>query len=250
VIRGINSLNPGANNQPLFVIDGIPVSNQTDITGGREGATFTNTNRFADINPEDIESISILKGPAASALYGLRAANGAVIVTTKSGKAGKTTFNYKTSYSVDDVYRRPPLQKKYGRGTGGLYVANDLRSDGPPIPAGEQAYDQWDELFETGHQFQNNFSFSGGNEKATFFGSLGRMDQTGVLPNSEYERTNIKFAGSLKATDRLTLDASANFINSQSLNPRSGVGGSGVMSYAMRYAPAQVLTTTPMNAFL
>jgi TonB-dependent SusC/RagA subfamily outer membrane receptor len=149
VIRGINSLNPGANNQPLFVIDGIPVSNQTDITGGREGATFTNTNRFADINPEDIESISILKGPAASALYGLRAANGAVIVTTKSGRAGKTTYNYKTSYSFDDVYRRPPLQTKYGRGTGGLYVPNDYRADGPPIPAGEKVYDQWDELFRT-----------------------------------------------------------------------------------------------------
>lgn len=237
VIRGVNSLNPSANNQPLFVIDGIPVSNQTEITGGREGATFTNTNRFADINPEDIESISILKGPAASALYGLRAANGAVIVTTKSGRAGKTTYNFKTSYSFDDVYRRPPLQTKYGRGTGGLYVPNDYRADGPPIPAGEKVYDQWDALFKVGHQFQNNFSFSGGTDKATFFGSLGRMDQTGVLPNSEYERTNIKFAGSLKATDKLTIDASANFINSQSINPRSGVGGSGVISYAMRYAP-------------
>jgi TonB-dependent SusC/RagA subfamily outer membrane receptor len=92
-IRGINSLNPTANNQPLFVIDGIPVSNDTDLTGGREGDTFTNTNRFADINTDDIESISVLKGPAASALYGLRAANGAIIITTKAGKSGKTTFN-------------------------------------------------------------------------------------------------------------------------------------------------------------
>jgi TonB-linked SusC/RagA family outer membrane protein len=237
VIRGINSLNPGANNQPLFVIDGIPVSNETNITGGREGSNFTNTNRFADINPEDIESISVLKGPAASALYGLRAANGAVIVTTKSGKSGKTVFNFKTTYSFDDVYRTPPLQTKYGRGTDGLFSATDYRADGPPIPTGEPVYDQWDAVFRTGNQFQNNFSVSGGNDKATFFASMGRLDQRGVVPNSEFERNTIKFAGSLKATSNLTLEGSANFINSKGTNPRSGVGTSGVVSYASRYAP-------------
>ncbi|MBA9077634.1 MULTISPECIES: SusC/RagA family TonB-linked outer membrane protein [Rufibacter] len=237
VIRGINSLNPSANNQPLFVIDGVPVSNQTDITGGREGSTFTNSNRFADINPDDIASISVLKGPAASALYGLRASNGAVIITTKSGQAGKTTFNYRTSVSFDDVYRTPPMQDKYGRGFNGIYNPADYRADGPPIPAGEPVYDQWDQVFNTGHQYQNNFSFSGGTDKATFYGSLGRLDQTGVVPNSEYERTTAKIAGTLQATERLKIDASANFINSNNTNPRNGVGGSGVISYASRYAP-------------
>lgn len=237
VIRGINSLNPNANNQPLFVIDGIPVSNETAITGGRGGANFSNTNRFADINPADIESISILKGPAASALYGLRAANGAVVVTTKSGKAGKTAFNFKTSYSIDDVYRRPDMQKKYGRGYNGIYNPTDYRADGPPIPAGEEVYYQWDQLFEKGHQFQNDFSFSGGNESATFYGSLGRLDQSGVVPNSDFERTTVKIAGSLKATEKLTIDGSANYINSDGTNPRMGVGGAGVISYATRYAP-------------
>jgi TonB-linked SusC/RagA family outer membrane protein len=237
VIRGINSLNPNADNQPLFVIDGIPVSNQTDLTGGRGGDTFSNTNRFADINPDDIESISILKGPAASALYGLRASNGAVIITTKSGRSGKAIFTYKTSYSFDDVYRTPPMQKKYGRGFNGVFNPNDYRSDGPPIPSGEPVYDQWDQIFSTGHQFQNSLSFSGGNDKATFFGSLGRTDQTGVVPNSEFERTTVRISGSLKASDRVTIDGSANFINSQTLNPRMGVGGAGVISYASRYAP-------------
>lgn len=237
VIRGINSLNPNANNQPLFVIDGIPISNETNITGGRGGANFSNSNRFSDINPADIESISILKGPAASALYGLRAANGAVIVTTKAGKAGETVFNFKTSYSFDDVYRRPELQKKYGRGYNGAFDPSDYRADGPLIPAGEEVYDQWDQLFETGHQFQNDFSFSGGNEKATFYSSLGRLDQSGVVPNSDFERTTVKIAASLKATEKLTIDGSANYINSDGTNPRMGVGGFGVISYATRYAP-------------
>ncbi|UJP63697.1 SusC/RagA family TonB-linked outer membrane protein [Mongoliitalea daihaiensis] len=237
VIRGINSLNPNADNQPLFVIDGIPISNETNITGGRGGSNFTNTNRAADINPDDIESISILKGPAASVLYGLRAANGAVIITTKSGKAGKTTFNYRTSASIDQVGRTPPMQQNYLRGFNGLYNPTDYRSDGPPVPAGTPVFNQWDETFRTGNTFQNNFSFSGGSDKATFFGSLGRLDQSGILPNSNFDRTNIKIAGSLKASDKLTLDGSATFINSNGINPRMGVGGAGVISYASRYAP-------------
>lgn len=237
VIRGINSLNPNANNQPLFVIDGIPISNETNLTGGREGANFSNTNRFADINPADIETISILKGPAASALYGLRAANGAVVITTKTGQSGKTVFNFKTSYSFDDVYRTPEMQTRYSRGTGGAYDPTNYRADGPPIPEGESVYDQWDQIFRVGHQFQNDFSFSGGNEKATFYGSLGRLDQSGVVPNSDFDRTTVKISGSLKATERLTLDGSANFINSNGTNPRMGIGGSGVIAYATRYAP-------------
>lgn len=237
VIRGINSLNPNADNQPLFVIDGIPISNETNITGGRGGANFTNTNRAADINPDDIETISILKGPAASVLYGLRAANGAVIITTKSGKSGKTTFNYRTSASIDQVGKTPPMQQRYLRGFNGLYNPTDYRADGPPIPEGTPVFNQWDETFSTGNTFQNNFSFSGGSDKATFFGSLGRLDQTGILPNSKFDRTNIRIAGSLKATDKLTLDGSATFINSNGTNPRMGIGGAGVISYASRYAP-------------
>lgn len=237
IIRGINSLNPNADNQPLFVIDGIPISNETDITGGRAGSNFTNTNRAADINPDDIESISILKGPAASVLYGLRAANGAVIITTKSGKAGKTTFNYRTSASIDQVGRTPPMQQRYLRGFNGLFNPDDYRADGPPIPAGTPVFNQWDETFNTGNTFQNNFSFSGGNDNATFFGSLGRLDQTGILPNSKFDRTNIRIAGSLKASDKITINGSATFINSNGVNPRMGVGGAGVISYASRYAP-------------
>ncbi|WP_202946872.1 TonB-dependent receptor plug domain-containing protein [Nitritalea halalkaliphila] len=237
IIRGINSLDPGANNQPLFVIDGIPVSNETNITGGRGGDTFTNTNRIADINPDDIETISILKGPSAAVLYGLRAANGAVIITTKSGKAGKTVFNFRTSYSVDEVGRRPPMQDRYLRGTQGVYNPNDYRADGPPAGPNDIMRNQWDQIFNTGNTAQQGLTFSGGNERATFFGSVSRLDQTGVVPNSNFDRTTVKISGTLQANERLKLDGSASYINSNGKNPRMGVGGAGVISYASRYAP-------------
>jgi TonB-linked SusC/RagA family outer membrane protein len=143
----------------------------------------------------------------------------------------------RTSYSFDDVYRTPPMQQKYNRGYNGIYNPTDYRADGPILQPGTPVYDPWEQLFNTGHQFQNNFSYSGGNDKATFYTSLGRLDQTGVLPNSNYERTNIKISGNLKASENLTFDASANFINSQGVNPRMGVGGAGMISYASRYAP-------------
>ena len=232
-LRGINSLNPSANNQPLFVIDGIPVSNNTDQFGGSGGDQFQNTNRFSDINPDDIESMTILKGPAASVLYGLRAANGAIVITTKSGKAGKTTFNYKFSYSFDDVNKTPPIQTSYGQGNNGAIVSS-VNTWGPPIAPGASVYNPYDQFFKTGHQGQHAFTFSGGNENATYFTSIARSDQTGVVPNSNYDKTSIRFSGSLRATKQLKFDASANYINSGGKNPRTGVS-SGTIFYLMRH---------------
>lgn len=237
IIRGVNSLDPGASNQPLFIIDGIPVSNETNITGGRGGSNFSNTNRIADLNPDDIETMTILKGPSAAVLYGLRAANGAVVITTKSGKSGATVFNFRTSYSIDEVGRRPPMQDRYLRGTQGVYNPTDYRADGPPAGPNDVMTNQWDEIFNTGSQFQNGLTFSGGTDKATFYGSVSRLDQTGVVPNSNFDRTTIKIAGSLQASERLRLEGSATYINSNGINPRMGVGGAGVISYASRYAP-------------
>lgn len=236
IIRGVNSLDPGANNQPLFIIDGIPVSNETNITGGRGGANFSNTNRIADLNPDDIETMTILKGPSAAVLYGLRAANGAVVITTKSGKAGATVFNFRTSYSIDEVGRRPPMQDRYLRGTQGVYNPADYRADGPPAGPNDVMRNQWDEVFNTGSQFQNGLTFSGGTDKATFYGSVSRLDQTGVVPNSNFDRTTLKISGSLQATERLRIDGSASYINSNGINPRMGIGGAGVISYASRFA--------------
>lgn len=110
MIRGGNSLS--GDNQPLFVVDGIPIDNSTE-----NNPAIASSNRALDINPEDIASISILKGPAAAALYGIKAANGAVVITTKSGKAGKAQISYSGSASVDEVMSTPDIQMVYGQGT-------------------------------------------------------------------------------------------------------------------------------------
>ncbi len=227
-IRGINSLNPSADNQPLFVIDGIPISNNTDQLNDN----FQNTNRAADINPDDIETMTILKGPAASVLYGLRAANGAVIITSKSGKGGKPSFSFKSTYSFDDVTKTPEIQTTYGNGNGGAYVPS-VNSWGPKIN-GLETYNPYDEFFKTGHQAQNSFTFSGGGENATYFTSISNSDQTGVVPNSEYGKTSVRLSGTLKASEKLKFEGSANYINSGGKNPRTGIS-SGTIFYLMRH---------------
>jgi len=233
-IRGINSLSPSANNQPLFVIDGIPVSNNTDQFGGSGGDSFQNANRFSDINPDDIESLTVLKGPAASALYGLRAGNGAIIITTKSGKAGKPSFNYKTSYSFDDVVNTPPIQTTYGHGNLGADVPLNLNTWGPPIQAGQPVYNPYDLFFKTGHMLQNTFSTSGGNDKATYYTSFDNAHQTGTVPNSTYNKNSFRINTSLRASEKFKFDATANYINTNSINPRTGVS-SGAIYYLMKH---------------
>ncbi|WP_026902538.1 SusC/RagA family TonB-linked outer membrane protein [Pedobacter glucosidilyticus] len=229
-VRGINSLSPSADNQPLFVIDGIPVSNATDNFGADN---FQTPNRIADINPDDIESMTILKGPAASVLYGLRAANGAVVITTKSGKSGRTEVSYRTSYSFDDVANTPPIQTRYGNGNNGA-LASNVNTWGPPIAPGTAVYNPYDLYFKTGHQLQNSVTLSGGNDKANYYTSFSNFDQTGVTPNSEYGRTSVKMAGTYRASDKLKFDASANYVNSGGTNPRTGIS-SGAIFYLMRH---------------
>nr|WP_199082293.1 SusC/RagA family TonB-linked outer membrane protein [Pedobacter sp. ASV19] len=230
-IRGINSLNPSADNQPLFVVDGIPISNNTDQIAVNND-NFQNTNRAADINPDDIETMTILKGPAASVLYGLRAANGAVIITTKSGKSGKPSFSYKTSYGFEDVTKKPPIQMTYGNGNNGAYSPS-VNSWGPKIE-GLPTYNPYDLFFKTGHQAQNSFTFSGGNESATYFTSIANSTQNGVVPNNNYGKTSVKLAGTLKVSDKVKVEGSANYINSGGKDPRTGIS-SGTIYYLMRH---------------
>ena len=121
LIRGINSLNPSRSNQPLFVIDGLPVDNSTFSTGTSGDRAAALPNRISDINPDDIETINVLKGGAATALYGLRGANGVIVITTKSGQAGKMRVSFNSSYNIDNIDKLPDLQLKYTQGFGGEY---------------------------------------------------------------------------------------------------------------------------------
>ncbi|MDF2158564.1 SusC/RagA family TonB-linked outer membrane protein [Algoriphagus sp. CAU 1675] len=216
IIRGINSLDPSADNQPLFVVDGVPVDNSTIESGGTPRGM---SNRIADINPNDIESMSVLKGAAATALYGVRAANGAVIITTKKGKEGQIRVDFNSSLGFDQLKKLPELQNQYGQGYSGVRDDSSFwPSWGAKISEENDPnyvyQDNWNRAFDTGVQFDNSLSVSGGNDKATFYGSFGRLDQKGIIPFSTWDRTSAKLSGTIKASEKFNFSGSMNYTNS------------------------------------
>ncbi|MEM9678783.1 MAG: SusC/RagA family TonB-linked outer membrane protein [Bacteroidota bacterium] len=258
LIRGVTSLTPGANNQPLFVIDGIPISNET-IAGSQlpsagsnspaSSEQFSFSNRATDIDPENIQSISILKGPSATALYGLRAANGVVVITTKKGQAGKARINFTTSVGWDELAKSPEYQTSYREGRFGRLRfrsnGNPLRfqSFGPAVTPTTPVFDVVDDFFETGQRFENSISISGGNENTTYFTSVSRLDQSGIVPNSDWDRTAITFSGTKDFSDILKFSTSVTYSNSGGNRPHAG--DKSIMS-ALSYHP----TTFDVNDYI
>ncbi|MGY5848259.1 SusC/RagA family TonB-linked outer membrane protein [Salegentibacter sp. HM20] len=216
IIRGINSLDPGADNQPLFVIDGVPMDNSTTESAGTPRGL---SNRAADLNPNDIESMNVLKGAAATALYGVRAANGAVIITTKKGKEGAVRINLNSSLGFEEINRYPRIQDVYGQGFGGVYDPNSFWPNwGPSIDEIRQTdpdaeiRDIWREAMRTGVQFENSFNISGGTETANFYASFSNLDQEGVIPFSDWGRTSTRLNGELKFSDQFKVAANMNYV--------------------------------------
>ena len=232
VIRGGASLD--ANNQPLFVIDGIIMDNssfsESTAPGGGSafngllGRSSANQNRAGDLNPEDIESMTVLKGPAASAIYGLRAANGVVVITTKKGKSGAVNLNYRTQFSVDQVNRLPQLQDQYEQGTDGLFSTGTRGSWGPRFQPGQPMYDNLGNFFQTGKTWQHYLTLSGGSEKATFFVSGSRLDQTGVAPTSQFDKTTLRLSGTAQLTPKFSASGSVQYLSSGGRTPLQGPG--------------------------
>jgi TonB-linked SusC/RagA family outer membrane protein len=205
IIRGLKTIQ--GDGQPLFVIDGQPIDNSTLKTGDFADAGTAYSNRAADINPNDIESIEILKGAAASAIYGARAAQGVVLITTKSGRAGQTRYTYRSSFGWDDVNKSIPLQRNYGRGQegsaalaacAGLGCYPTASSWGPKLEGSTKTFDHWNEAFSTGRTYDNVLDVSGGDDRRTFYASLGNTYQNGTIvgDNDKYSRTTAR----LKAT--------------------------------------------------
>ncbi|WP_426061881.1 SusC/RagA family TonB-linked outer membrane protein [Hymenobacter sp. B1770] len=232
IIRGGTSLD--GDNQPLFVIDGMIMDNSSfqESTAPGGGSAFNGllgrsvgaSNRAGDLNPEDIASITVLKGPAAAALYGLRAANGAVVITTKKGVAGRTTLNYRTQYSVDEVNRLPKMQSEYGRGSNGIFDATTRISYGPRFAPGQEVYDNLRNFYQKGHAFQNFLNMSGGSEKANFFVSASNLQQTGVTPNSAYDKSTVRLSGTAEISPKLSVSGSSQYLTSGGLRPIQGPG--------------------------
>lgn len=218
VIRGANSTAEGRSNQPLFVVDGIIYDNSTSVVGnsGTDGMTrnaTTFSNRVMDINPEDIADISVLKGAAAAALYGSRAADGAIIITTKKGAEGSVKVDYSGKVSASFATKLPEAQKQFGRGAySDNGVFNDLtyNSWGKAYDGSETLYDNIGNFFRTGAVFDNNVSISGGSKNQSFFLSLSNYDQQGIVRKTGYDKTTVRFNGEQKY-GKLTVSANVTY---------------------------------------
>lgn len=254
IVRGMSTLT--GNNMPLFVVDGVPILNSYSDNGAYSGTDYGNSSM--DLNPSDIESISILKGANAAALYGSRAVNGVVLVTTKSGKlkaGGKKGLGvtFESNWMWSNPLKLPNYQNLYGQGSGGEFEyvdgnyggVNDgvdeswgPRLDGRLIPQFDSPYDPvtdvrtptpWiahpnnvKDVFETGLTATNNLTLSGADEKANFRLSLGNQNVKGFVPNTDLKKTNVSFAAGLNVTSKFRVNASANYINNKSDNIMSG----------------------------
>ncbi len=256
IIRGAASLT--GTNQPLFVVDGQPIDNQTNSTsslavsgGDVQGGTAT-TNRAADINPADIESIEILKGSAASAVYGARAANGVVLITTKRGRPGPTRITFSSSENFDKALTPDILQTDYSQGSLFFGVPSSVcngpdcvpsrgrTSWGAKLPAGTQTYDHMNELFQTGITADNNVQISGGNDRTTFYASGGLTNQDGVVkgPNNKYNRASFRLKGTQEVGSKVTLSGNFNYVDARGNYVQHGNDVSGLLLGALRTPPA------------
>ncbi|MCX2740372.1 SusC/RagA family TonB-linked outer membrane protein [Pontibacter anaerobius] len=210
MIRGGTSLS--GNNQPLYVVDGIPVDNTTAVgQGGLAAGTAPASNRAIDINPEDIASITVLKGPSAAALYGLRAAEGVVVITTKKGTAGKAKINYSNTFSFDKVNRLPEFQSVYKQGEQGDFDSAAMGSWGPTFEPGETKYDNLESMFKSAFTQKHDLSVSGGNDRSSFYASASHFDQGGIVENTELERNSFRLSADTKVGEKLKIGGTANY---------------------------------------
>ena len=216
VLRGNKSISQSSN--ALYVIDGIPMYN----FGGGGGTEFDSrgaTESIADLNPEDIESMSVLTGAAAAALYGSEAANGAVMITTKKGQAGALKVTLSSNTEFLNPFVLPEFQNRYGTGLNGTRSGSGIYSWGEKLlPAARYGYTPND-YFETGHVYTNAVTVSGGTDKNQTYFSAASVNSDGIIPNNEYDRYNFTFRNtSYFLKDRLKLDASASYIYQKDQN--------------------------------
>ncbi|WP_379662290.1 SusC/RagA family TonB-linked outer membrane protein [Pseudopedobacter beijingensis] len=276
ILRGENNLT--GDNEALIVVDGVVINQGSGrATGTGHGAYLSDDSPvdfgtgLNDINPEDIESVSVLKGPGASALYGQRGANGAVIITTKSGKPRAkgigVTINSNTS--LQTISRWPDYQYEYGQGLNGDdYYSYLLTADGPSTKATSSAWGpkfdgqyffQYDPVthttatertpwvaypnnrkgfFDTGRTFTNSVTLDGGTARTSVRFSLTNVDNTWIIPNTGYKRNTLALSASQKATDKLQISTKINYTNKWSDNlPSTGYNNQSIMYWNIAWVP-------------
>ena len=275
ILRGANSINAGKNSA-LIVIDGVPMSNEMSSSGNNTAYMGDDSpvdfgNGMSDINQADIESVTVLKGPAAAALYGNKAANGALIITTKSGKKGKKLgLEYKSTVAIDVVNNWPDFQYEYGQGSGknldkngNPYYSYGSSADGPSTSSTSSAFgpkfngqsffqysptvegqglertpwraykDNRKSYWQTGFTFSNAVTLSGGNEHGTIRASLGHQKNSWIMPNTGYENYTASINGNYNVSDRIKVTTAINYTKKTSDNlPGTGYNN-GSIAYFM-----------------
>jgi TonB-linked SusC/RagA family outer membrane protein len=244
VLRGYGVIS-GGNNQPLYVIDGVPLSDARQASGGDGKFDYGNGLNF--VNPNDIESITVLKGTAASALYGSQAKNGAIMITTKKGKAGKLKVDITSTYNVSHVGKTPDFQKEFGQGWDGTFILSENGSWGPRLDGKTRLWgsivdnsqllkpysyhDNIKDFYDWGNESNNTVSLSGGNENNKFYFSYGNVFSDGIIPTkTDYlERHTLSFRSN-STYKNFTLNTSINYVNRRMNAPptasTSGIGSS------------------------
>jgi TonB-linked SusC/RagA family outer membrane protein len=258
LIRGVNSLSTNGNNQPLFIVDGVPINNATSDVGTYGGRDYGNAS--SDINPSDVENISVLKGASAAALYGSRAVNGVVLITTKSGKSRQGKPGLGVTFEENVMWENPLVipkwQDLYGQGSASDAAAGEYEFeyvdgnyggvndgvdeswgpalDGRLIPQFDSPYDPetgirtptpWiahpdnmKSFFETGMRRTTSLAIAGAKQGADFRLSLSNQKVAGIMPNTDLTRNNISLNGSIALSPKITFGGSANYINNKSDN--------------------------------
>jgi TonB-linked SusC/RagA family outer membrane protein len=250
ILRGYGSI--GGNNNPLYVVDGVPINNNAgNFTPDPASSTPINRtqdfgNRANDINPDDIESITILKGAAATSLYGSRAASGVVLITTKKGQAGeRIRVDLNSSATFSRPLFLPQLQNTFGQGWSGHFAFEENGSWGPRMDGKERLWgnivdnsqqlkpfspqeDNLKDFFETGSSYLNTVGISGGTEKSTFYLSYGNATEDGIVPTDadSYKRNTISLRGSTKG-NKLNASSTLNYVRKDAKAVTTGQGGDG-----------------------
>ena len=240
-LRGNRSIQ--SSNNALFVVDGVPVDNSTPGQVGNDFGGYNGSDGVANINPDDIESINVLKGAAASVLYGSRAANGVILITTKKGSAGAISVDVNSGAQFDAPLTLPYLQNEYGQGNGGVFGARASASWGPKM--NNQAVIDWtgkaqgmvpqpnnvSDFFQIGTSFNNSVGIKGGSEKVHSYFSFTNNQVSGIVPRNTLDRNTINLRISTNLSKKFSTDAKVTYVN-QILNNklRSGEESSEVMN--------------------
>tara|TARA_Y100000385_G_scaffold30206_1_gene28432 strand:- start:3615 stop:6833 length:3219 start_codon:yes stop_codon:yes gene_type:complete len=270
-IRGANTIS-GASD-PLFIVDGVPMNNSSnynsaDGRGSRSGGV-SNGSRINDLNPSDIASIEVLKGASAAAVWGSRAANGVVVITTKEGQSGEAKITFSSSYSFDEVSERIPMQSDWGQGRSGSYSPTRAEAWGDYIPertGGADVFNtsgqfftaldgtvyypitdknskelfvekNWDNAMQIGSVLQNDLNVSGGTDNQKYFFSLSNLSQEGIVRGSDYDRTNLRFNYNAKLNDVISLSNKMAYTYSITNRIQQSSNTAGIMLGLLRTPP-------------